>query len=124
MHSRYSQAFLDEQQKILLQQKASLEEQLGQISRYDEASGTYIALQPDYDSGTVEDSADNSGESEVFQEREAQVSDLEKSLAEVTVALKKIDEGAYGRCETTGDWINEERLKVYPAARTCTEDHT
>ncbi|OGB73482.1 hypothetical protein A3K24_01315 [candidate division Kazan bacterium RIFCSPHIGHO2_01_FULL_44_14] len=124
MRSRYSQEFIDKQQQILLKNKAAIEQDLSSISRYDESSGTYIALQPDFDSGTVEDQADDSAESEIFQQREAQVSDLEKSFSEIKLALKKIDEGNYGRCESTGDWIDEERLKVYPAARTCADDHS
>ena len=124
MRSRYSQEFIDKQQQILLKNKAAIEQDLSSISRYDESSGTYIALQPDFDSGTVEDQADDSAESEIFQQREAQVSDLEKSFSEIKLALKKIDEGNYGRCESTGDWIDEERLKVYTAARTCADDHS
>jgi len=36
-------------------------------------------------------------------------------------ALKKIDEGSYGWCENCRQYINEERLKVYPEADVCIE---
>ena len=122
MHSRYSHEFLSAREQELLKQKVATAEELGRIAWFDESSGTHIALQPDYDTGTVEDPADNSAETEVLQEREARVSDLEKSLAEINLALTKLKQGTYGRCEATGDWIDEDRLKVYPAARTCLPD--
>src|SRR5690606_9812045 len=107
----------------LTAQKEQIVSELASISRFDDESGAYIAIQPEYDAGTTEDQADNSAESEVFQQREARVSDLVESLEEVEQALAKMDSDTYGRCEVTGDWISEDRLVAYPAARTCSEDH-
>ena len=40
-------------------------------------------------------------------------------LSEVEAALKKIDEGTFGRCEVCRKEIGEDRLEVRPYARTC-----
>lgn len=39
----------------------------------------------------------------------------------ITLALKKIEEGTYGVCEIDGKPIEEKRLQANPAARTCKE---
>ncbi|MDD5033064.1 MAG: TraR/DksA C4-type zinc finger protein [Candidatus Pacebacteria bacterium] len=59
---------------------------------------------------------------DVFEEsitKEAVESELEERLNDVKDALKKIESGAYGVCETCGEKINEERLKAEPAAKNC-----
>lgn len=123
MNAHYSPEFLSARRDDLTAQKDQIISELASISRFDDESGAYIAIQPEYDAGTTEDQADNSAESEVFQQREARVSDLVESLEEVEQALAKMDTDTYGRCEVTGDWISEDRLVAYPAARTCSEDH-
>jgi RNA polymerase-binding transcription factor DksA len=40
-------------------------------------------------------------------------------LTDVKDALAKIDAGTYGICETSGEPIEEARLRANPAARTC-----
>ncbi|MGK9220199.1 MULTISPECIES: TraR/DksA family transcriptional regulator [unclassified Microbacterium] len=40
-------------------------------------------------------------------------------LADVDLALTRIDEGAYGVCESCGQPIARERLLARPASRTC-----
>ncbi|RLC37311.1 hypothetical protein DRH29_02365 [candidate division Kazan bacterium] len=116
--SRYSPEFIEARKQDLKRRKAEIEKELATISEFDEASGKYIALQPEYDEGSVEDSIDSGVEAEALQERVSRVDDLDKSLDEIKLALSKIDKGTYGRCEDTGEWISEERLKTYPAART------
>jgi len=120
--SPYSPEFIEECKQILQKQQKDIEKELAAISEFDEASGKYVALQPEYDRGSVEDSIDSSVEAEALQERVSRVNDLDKSLDEIKLALNKIDKGTYGSCEDTGDWIKEERLRVYPAARTCMDD--
>ncbi len=46
---------------------------------------------------------------------------LENRWNEVRAALKKIEAGTYGICEISGEPIEEDRLEVNPAARTCKE---
>lgn len=46
---------------------------------------------------------------------------LERELGELETALRRVDEGTYGRCEACGREIDPRRLEVKPAARFCTE---
>lgn len=48
--------------------------------------------------------------------------ELEKYLGEINSALSRIEKGAYGVCEKTGEPISEERLRANPVSRTC-KDH-
>lgn len=62
------------------------------------------------------DKADNHEES---MERSAILTDLEIRYKNVVDALEKIEKGTYGKCETSGEEIEEDRLDANPAARTC-----
>ncbi|GAB3697663.1 TraR/DksA family transcriptional regulator [Mariniluteicoccus flavus] len=42
-------------------------------------------------------------------------------LAQTQQALKSIDQGTYGRCESCGEPIGKGRLQVYPRASMCVE---
>jgi len=44
---------------------------------------------------------------------------LEDTLEDIEVALQKLDDGTYGRCEGCGGPIAEARLEAMPAARLC-----
>lgn len=122
MDAHYSPDFLAARKAELERQKVELTQELHQIARYDEASGSWVTLQPEFNSGSTEDVGDRSDEAETFEENEAQVAELEKSLVEVGHALDKFANGTYGKCETTGEWLAEARLEAYPAARTCSDD--
>ena len=57
-------------------------------------------------------------------EREKELSILDQVQAElddVERALKRLDEGTYGRCEACSVDIGDERLAAVPAARFCLE---
>jgi len=47
---------------------------------------------------------------------------LEAELDELDRALRKVDEGTYGRCEACGKEIPAERLEAMPGTRLCVED--
>ena len=47
---------------------------------------------------------------------------LEAELNDLDHALRKLDDGTYGRCEACGKEIPTERLDVLPGARLCVED--
>jgi RNA polymerase-binding transcription factor DksA len=58
-------------------------------------------------------------------DRERDISILEQveaELADVSHALRRIDEGTYGTCEACGKPIGDERLEALPAARFCVDD--
>jgi len=44
---------------------------------------------------------------------------MEERLIQVTVALKRLDEGLYGICARCGNNINPERLRAVPYATLC-----
>jgi DnaK suppressor protein len=54
-------------------------------------------------------------------EIEALAGTLTDTLNDVEDALKKLDAGTYGRCESCGGQISEARLEAMPAARLCIE---
>lgn len=47
---------------------------------------------------------------------------LEAQAEDIRVALRKVDEGTYGRCEACGRPIAKDRLTAMPAARFCLDD--
>jgi RNA polymerase-binding transcription factor DksA len=47
---------------------------------------------------------------------------IEAELADVELALRRLDDGTYGTCEACGRPIDEERLEAIPAARLCRDD--
>jgi DnaK suppressor protein len=52
---------------------------------------------------------------------EAEIKDLEKRLADIEFALKKIEKGTYGFCEKGNEKIPLARLELVPEARYCIE---
>lgn len=46
----------------------------------------------------------------------------EQVLAEINVALKRIEDGTYGTCAACGKEIAPERLEAYPWASLCIDD--
>ena len=52
-------------------------------------------------------------------ETEALVAELRHALGDVEHALRKVEEGKYGTCESCGNPINPARLEAKPAVRTC-----
>lgn len=53
------------------------------------------------------------------EENAAILADLEARYDAVLAALKRLDEGTYGKCEVDGAPIEEARLEADPAATTC-----
>jgi len=47
---------------------------------------------------------------------------VDAELAEVDAALRRLEDGTYGRCELCGNPIGDERLEAKPAARYCVAD--
>jgi RNA polymerase-binding transcription factor DksA len=61
--------------------------------------------------------------SETFeQEKDLSILDnVEEQLHDVEDALRRLDEGTYGRCEICGKPIGVERLRALPGTRYCIE---
>jgi len=56
---------------------------------------------------------------EGYEENTAMLKELEIRYNNIKLALKKLDDGVYGMCETGNEPIRIERLRANPAARTC-----
>lgn len=107
----------DHYKELLLIEKNTLEEELSAIGRKTDREGDYDITADN--SITMESREDVAEKFEDLQERKATESTLEDRLAEVLSALTRIEEGTYGKCEISGEDIEEDRLEANPAARTC-----
>ncbi|MBI2038826.1 MAG: TraR/DksA C4-type zinc finger protein [Candidatus Niyogibacteria bacterium] len=109
--------------KKLEEEKARLETQLKSVGQ------THPGTPDDWEPQRPEFNAQTSDENEmadVFEEFQTDASievALETQLNEVKAALKRIDEGTFGKCIEDGKPIDPERLEANPAAARCVE-HT
>lgn len=67
----------------------------------------------------VADPNEAADKQEEYVENRAIVGELEVRYNNIKRALGKIENGTYGVCEISGESIEEDRLEVNPAARTC-----
>jgi RNA polymerase-binding transcription factor DksA len=44
---------------------------------------------------------------------------IERELADVALALERLGDGSYGRCETCGEAFSDDELEAAPAGRFC-----
>lgn len=119
MNDHYSPEFINAQQKVLLKEKAKLEEEIKDVATYDENEGRYRPKYEEFNAGDTEDEAEAADETVNFAENTAMADTLIQTLNETRSSLKDIDNGKYGSCENCGGYISEERLWAYPAAKTC-----
>lgn len=90
------------------EERAHLTEQLDELS-----TGAEDSLEFDENFADSAQVAAEQGEN-----RELAMS-LRKQLEDVDDALERLDEGAYGVCESCGAQITTERLQAMPATRFC-----
>ena len=119
MNSHYSPEFIPAQKEALLKEKERLEKELGGVAFFDESQGRYVPKYEEFSQGSSEDVEEAVDETVHFGENTAMANSLLQSLNEVVSALKDIETGKYGYCENCGNYISEERLRIYPAAKTC-----
>ncbi|QQS15298.1 MAG: TraR/DksA C4-type zinc finger protein [Candidatus Moraniibacteriota bacterium] len=108
-------ATLSELKEKLLTEKSRLEEALSKFATKTDVPGEYKTQMEEI--GT--DIDENATEVEGYVDNLAVEQDLEHELQEVLAALDRMEKGSYGICEKTGQEINIERLRAYPAARTA-----
>lgn len=106
---------LAELKEKLIQEKTQLENELGKIAKPVAGEGNYETAFNEI--GTDED--ENASEVEEYADNLALEENLEKQLKEVLEALARIENGTYGKCENCNEEIPLERLRAYPAAKTC-----
>jgi DnaK suppressor protein len=72
-------------------------------------------------SSNADDEHDPEGATIAFERQQvvALLDQARRRLADVEAAVRAVEAGIYGMCETCGRPIGEERLAARPAARTC-----
>jgi len=72
-------------------------------------------------SAGVDDEHDPEGATIAFErsQLEALLDQSKRHLSELDRALRQLEEGGYGTCESCGAPIGDERLAARPTARTC-----
>lgn len=112
MAKEFSQKDLEEIKNKLLATKAELEKRIEILKQEDPFSD------PDHASDNAAVDTDVR-EQEGHERIEAQVKDLNEKIANIRLALKKIETKKYGICERCQGSIPKERLKILPEARFC-----
>lgn len=105
----------------LLEERALLEKDLAGLGIKDPETGDWGAVGEE--GGEEADPNDMGDRDEDFATRANTLAELELRLKDVNDALAKIESnnGTYGKCETSGEMIEEDRLMANPAARSCKE---
>jgi DnaK suppressor protein len=101
--------------KVTAAAKAALEKErvelLHQLAEFGAAGDGAMSFDENFaDSGQV---AAEQGETRVL------AASLQDQLADVELALEKLDAGSYGKCEVCGEDIPDARLEALPASRYC-----
>ena len=104
-------AALDGLRSALEAERDTLRNQLADLGFGDGGAG------PEYDSNFADSSQVTAERGEV----EALAGSLRESLGDVETALRKLDAGGFGICESCGQAIGPDRLEAKPAARLCME---
>ena len=97
-------------QELLAQARAALEAERAELTTQLAENGDVPFDENFADSGQV---AAEQGE------HRAIVGHIQDTLRDVNLALTKLDEGTYGKCEECGEEIAEPRLEAMPSARYC-----
>ena len=100
----------------LEQEKAAIEKQLETFANKDpNIKGDWDSRFPKFD-GNLEEAAD---EVEEYGSRLPVEFSLETRLRDINLALEKLAQGKYGKCDNCGQDVEKERLEIHPAARFC-----
>lgn len=110
------QSLQNELHEQLLRERERLEQETANLSTSGTSADNFLVDEQD----AVDQHPADEG-SELF-EREKNLTllrNLEDTLQAVNDALRKFDEGTYGKCENCGKAIPEKRLRALPAATHC-----
>jgi RNA polymerase-binding protein DksA len=103
--------------KRLLEEKQRLEDELAEIEeRTTKTAEMELATEP---SGYEDHPADIASETFEREKDLAMAESVQTTLRRVNEALDKLDHGTYGRCDSCGQPISEQRLKALPFATLC-----
>lgn len=108
--------FLNEIEKILLEQKAKLEEELRGVAT--KQGGAHPGWKTEYeDVGHSDD--ENAAEVTTYSDNLSLEKTLESAFRDVNSALARIASGKYGDCRYCGEPIDEKRLRARPTSSAC-----
>ena len=112
------QKTLEQIKEKLEKNKELLEKELQAFATADgNLKGDWDSKFPDFNNGgNLEEAAD---EVEEYQSRLPIEHNLEIRLRDISLALEKIKNGTYGKCEKCGKDIPADRMEIYPEARFC-----
>jgi RNA polymerase-binding protein DksA len=116
MENTLDKKVLDAIKTKLLTRREQIIESLEDISQEDKHEADNLGSKfpeygdkPDENAQEINDYSTNSAAEKV----------LEKTLADIDGALKRMDEGTYGICKYCGQSINPKRLQARPVASAC-----
>jgi len=107
---------------LLEEELRTLEEDLSRIGRINPDNPADWEAVPEEWEVTGADSNEASDKKGEYAENTAELKELEIRFNNVKRALKKIEDGTYGKDETDGSDIPMDRLEANPAARTKVEN--
>ncbi len=110
--------FLKEKLEI---EKAELEKELGNLGVKDPETGEWKVLGDPITEEDLMDKNDMGDRDEDFSEKADILNELDIRYKEIMKALEKIErnDDSFGKCEVSGEMIEEDRLRANPAATTC-----
>jgi len=108
--------FIQSIKKQLEEQRTEIKKRLEEVAKKSGKEGSgYETKFPEY--GRAED--ENADEVAAFVDSLSVEDNLEKTLEDIELAMKKISQGRYGICEKCGKPIPMERLQAFPTAKFC-----
>ncbi len=109
---------LEENKKKLVEEQKKLRGILGHEATLDGKGEFPGEFKPKY-SELGSEEGENASEVEQFANDLSMTQNLEQRLTQVEAALKRMEDGTYGKCIVGGEEIEEARLQAEPAAETC-----
>lgn len=107
--------------ELLAKELVVVEGELRSIGRVNPSNPRDWEPVPDKMDTLAADSNEVADTIESYEENSAILKQLEIRLNEVKEALKRVDDGSYGKCTVCNALIDEKRLEANPAAKTCKE---
>ncbi len=108
---------MDEHIEALQTERTTLEKELNDIAVFDARTGDWVAKPEEHTSQA--DPNMTADTTEGWNERRAMMAQLETRWRHVMLALQKTDSGTFGICEICDEHIEDDRMHVNAAARTC-----
>lgn len=114
--STFSKEFLTKIKTLLLEEKETLEKDLGKFTQKNsKTNGDYNSNFPEY--GDKDD--ENANEVAEYAAELPLEESFEKTLRDNVQALKRLEEGTYGICKYCKKPIDEKRLVARPTSNAC-----